>query len=57
MVIEVRAGLKINPERVDFVSFNADDEDTYYTVCVNSKLFELTKDEYDQLDINDSEAK
>ena len=51
MIVDVNAGLKINTDRIDFVSFNPNIEDTYYTVCFNNRLFSLTQDEYNNLGI------
>ena len=52
MFVEVRDGLIINKDRIDFVTYNPDDENTSYMVCVNSRLFSFTKDEYDNLEID-----
>lgn len=51
MIVDVYNGLKINTDRIDFVSFNPSLEDSPYSVCVNGRLFSLTKDEYNKLGI------
>lgn len=58
MLVNVRDGLKINTDRIDWVAFNPQLENTTYTVCVNTRVFDLTPAEYSYLGINsDSDAK
>lgn len=51
MLIDARNGLKINSDRIDWVAFNPEIENTSYSVCVNTRVFTFTKDEYDNLGI------
>ena len=52
MLVDVRDGLKINTDRIDWVAFNPQLENTTYTVCVNTRVFVFTKAEYDNLGID-----
>ena len=56
MIVDVNAGLKMNTDRIDFISFNSEAEDPLYTVVVNGRMFSLTQEEYNKLGIN-SQAK
>ena len=51
MIVDVNDNLKINTDRIDFISFNSDAEDPFYTVVVNGRMFSLTQEEYNNLGI------
>jgi hypothetical protein len=52
MLVDVKDGLKINTDRIDWVAFNPQLENTTYTVCVNTRVFDLTPAEYIYLEID-----
>lgn len=57
MLVDVNDSLKINTERIDFISFNSEEENPLYTVAVNGRMFSLTQEEYNKLGINNYQAK
>ena len=55
MFVNVNNELKINTDRIDWIIVNPQLENTSYTVCVNTRLFSLTQEEYSCLGIDPEE--